>query len=113
MTKKNKDLSCPLDYAFQFISGKYKGRIIWYIYDANNVMRYGELKKILQNITPKMLTQSLRELESDRLIKRKVYRQVPPKVEYSLTNSGKELIPFLINLKEWGDRKRALELDNA
>lgn len=97
---------CALDYAFKYISGKYKGRIIWYIYDHNNVLRYGELKRQLHSITPKMLTQSLRELEGDNLIKRKVYRQVPPKVEYSLTEAGEELIPFLINLKEWGDKQR-------
>ena len=99
---------CPLDYALGHISGKYKGRILWCIYDHDNVHRYGELKKKLHKITPKMLTQSLRELESDKLIKRKVYRQVPPKVEYSLTEVGTELIPFLINLKEWGDRQRGL-----
>lgn len=96
----------PLDYALKYIGGKYKGRIPWYIYDHDNVFHYGEIKRKLHNITPKMLTQSLRELENDELIKRKVYRQVPPKVEYSLTEAGTGLIPFLINLKGWGDKQR-------
>lgn len=96
---------CSLDYAFRRIGGKYKGRIIWYIFDSNNVLRYGELKRKLQNITPKMLTQTLRELEHDKLVTRKVYKEVPPKVEYSLTNTGKELIPFIRHLKTWGDKQ--------
>jgi len=96
---------CSLDYAFRRIGGKYKGRIIWYIFKSDNVLRYGELKRKLQNITPKMLTQTLRELEHDKLLKRKVYKVVPPKVEYSLTDTGKELMPFLDHLKVWGDEQ--------
>ncbi len=96
---------CSLDYAFRRIGGKYKGRIIWYIFKSDNVLRYGELKRKLQNITPKMLTQTLRELEHDKLLKRKVYKVVPPKVEYSLTDTGKELMPFLNHLKTWGDEQ--------
>ena len=94
---------CALDYAFQRIGGKYKGRILWHIHLSDNVLRYGELKRKLKNITPKMLTQSLRELEQDKLINRKVYKVVPPKVEYSLTDNGNKLIPFLSHLKDWAD----------
>ncbi len=96
---------CSLDYAFRRIGGKYKGRIIWYIFRSDNVLRYGELKRKLENITPKMLTQTLRELEQDKLLKRKVYKVVPPKVEYSLTDTGKELMPVLNHLKTWGDEQ--------
>lgn len=96
--------TCALDYAFRRIGGKYKGRILWYLHNRK-VLRYGELRKILCDITPKMLTQSLRELEEDVLIHRKVYLEVPPKVEYSLTEVGKELIPFLDHLKKWGDEQ--------
>lgn len=103
--KKNKEPICSLDYAFRMIGGKYKGRILWYIYNENNVLRFGELKRMLLNITSKMLTQSLRELESDQLISRKVYRQVPPKVEYSLTTTGQELMPFIENLRIWGEKR--------
>lgn len=95
---------CSVDYAFRRIGGKYKGRIIWYL-NNRKVMRYGELRKTLKDITPKMLTQTLRELESDLLVNRKVYHEVPPKVEYSLTETGSELIPFINHLKLWGDRQ--------
>ena len=90
MSKKNylEEPVCSLDYAFRRIGGKYKARVLWYIYNENNVLRYGELKRKIQNITSKMLTQTLRELEEDQLINRKVYREVPPKVEYSLTETG-------------------------
>lgn len=93
--------SCPVDYAFKQIGGKYKGRILWHL-SSNVVMRYGELRKTLSDITPKMLTQTLRELEENRLINRKVYHEIPPKVEYSLTETGKELIPFIDYLRQWG-----------
>ncbi|WP_257669969.1 winged helix-turn-helix transcriptional regulator [Parapedobacter tibetensis] len=68
-------------------------------------MRYGELRRAIRDITPKMLTQTLRELEDDKLITRKVYHEVPPKVEYSLTETGAELIPFIDHLRQWGDRQ--------
>lgn len=100
---------CALDYAFRRVGGKYKARTLWHIHEENNVLRYGELKRILRNITSKMLTQTLRELEKDQLIKRKVYREVPPKVEYSLTPTGKELIPFIDHLGKWGEKQMAKE----
>lgn len=95
---------CSVDYGFRRIGGKYKGRIIWYLH-SKTVMRYGELRKTLTDITPKMLTQTLRELEDDNLINRKVYHEVPPKVEYSLTEIGAELIPFINHLRVWGDKQ--------
>jgi DNA-binding HxlR family transcriptional regulator len=64
-------------------------------------LRYGELRKTVTGITPKMLTQVLKELEADNLISRKVYIEVPPKVEYTLTETGKELLPFLSLLRDW------------
>ena len=91
---------CCVDFAFQRIGGKYKGRIIYSIH-VHGILRYGQLKKAISGITPKMLTQTLRELESDKLISRKVYVEVPPKVEYTLTESGRKLIPFIEYLKEW------------
>lgn len=98
------EASCPVDYAFKRIGGKYKGRILWHLH-LEKVLRYGELKRTLFDITPKMLTQTLRELETDDLVHRKVYKEVPPKVEYSLTETGLELIPFIQHLKEWGDNQ--------
>ena len=98
--KSEKDI-CVLDFAFQRIGGKYKGRILWAL-NKYSVMRYGELSREISGITTKMLTQTLRELESDNLIHREMYSQVPPKVEYTLTETGKELIPFIRYLVEWG-----------
>ena len=97
-------MMCGLDYAFKRVGGKYKGRILWCL-DHFSVCRYGELRKVLGDITPKMLTQTLRELEGDELIHREVYHQVPPKVEYSLTVMGRELIPFIEHLRQWGEKK--------
>jgi len=98
--------TCSVDYAFKRIGGKYKGRILWYLHE-HTVLRYGELSRILPDITTKMLTQTLRELEGDLLIHRKVYQEVPPKVEYTLAPFGKELIPFITYLKQWGDKQMA------
>ncbi len=102
------DVTCSVDYAFKRIGGKYKGRILWNLSNAT-ILRYGELRKTLSDVTPKMLTQSLRELEDDELILRKVFHEIPPKVEYSLTSVGSELIPFINHLKLWGDKQRAKE----
>lgn len=103
MKNNIKKAHCAVDYAFQRIGGKYKGRILWLLRDG--FLRYGELKRALVVITPKMLTQTLRELEADELIVRKVYLEVPPKVEYSLTDSGKELIPFIGLMRSWGEKQ--------
>jgi|SRR5690606_26578894 len=94
--------TCSVDYAFKRIGGKYKGRILWYLHEQT-ILRYGELNRTLPDITTKMLTQTLRELEADNLINRKVFHEVPPKVEYTLSEVGKELIPFISYLKNWGD----------
>lgn len=104
MKKNAEEPICSVDYAFRRIGGKYKGRILWYLH-SKQVMRYGELRKTLMDITPKMLTQTLRELENDKLVKRKVYHEVPPKVEYSLSETGTELIPFIEHLRQWGDKQ--------
>jgi DNA-binding HxlR family transcriptional regulator len=104
MAKNNSGKAfCAVDYAFQRIGGKYKGRILWVLRD--DTLRYGELKRTVIGITPKMLTQTLKELEADELITRKVYHEVPPRVEYSLTVTGKELIPFISQMRSWGEKQ--------
>lgn len=107
MKKRSAKAYCAVDYAFQRIGGKYKGRILWVLRDG--VLRYGELKRAVVGITPKMLTQTLKELESDQLITRKVFLEVPPKVEYTLTASGKELIPFIKLMRAWGEKQMGLK----
>ena len=94
-----------LDYAFKRVGGKYKGRILWVLREG--CLRYGELKRAIIGITPKMLTQTLRELEEDELVSRKVYHEVPPRVEYSLTATGEELIPLIGQLRSWGEKQMA------
>ena len=100
---------CSVDYAFQRIGGKYKARILWHL--SHGTKRYGELKRHLRDITPKMLTQALRELEADQLIKRHVYPEVPPRVEYSLDDTGRELVPAIELLSGWAkDQMQKLQI---
>ena len=100
---------CGVDYAFKRIGGKYKGRILWHL-NSKAVLRYGELSRTLPDITTKMLTQTLRELEDDKLVIRKIYHEVPPKVEYSLSDTGQELITFIGHLHNWGNKQLEKEL---
>ncbi len=98
---------CSVDYAFQRIGGKYKGRLIAYL--AQGPVRYGQLRRYLPDVTPKMLTQALRELEADQLVARHAYPEIPPRVEYTLTTAGTELLPFIALLKAWGERQMQLQ----
>jgi DNA-binding HxlR family transcriptional regulator len=106
MSKKIEELTraaCAVDYAFQRMGGKYKARILFHLREG--ILRYGELRRGMPDITPKMLTQALRELERDALITRKVYHEVPPRVEYELTADGQDLLPAIGLLCEWGKRQ--------
>lgn len=101
MTKvDNKDYNCPIEATLDVVGGKWKVIILWRLY--GKTMRFSELKKILPGITQKMLTQQLRELEEDGMLKREVYAQVPPKVEYSLTEYGESIKPVLHAMLKWG-----------
>lgn len=91
---------CPLEYTQRIIGGKWKPIILWYLY-TQGVKRYGELKRLLVNISHKMLSQQLKELAKDKLIHREEYHQIPPKVEYSITDKGKTLIPILELMHKW------------
>lgn len=95
-----KEYNCAFEYTLELISGKWKGLILWHLQDGT--LRYGEIKKHLGKITQKMLTQTLRALEDDKLITRKVYPVVPPKVEYTITDRGMKLIPIFQQLITWG-----------
>jgi DNA-binding HxlR family transcriptional regulator len=105
MAKKNIDTpTCAVDFAFRRIGGKYKGRILWYLYE-HKVLRYGELRRSITDITTKMLTQTLRDLEEDGLVHREVYHTMPPRVDYSLTPTSQELVPLIDQLRAWGERQ--------
>jgi DNA-binding HxlR family transcriptional regulator len=96
---------CSVRAALDVIGGKWKPVIARYL--MLETRRFGELRKLMPDVTQKMLTQQLRELERDNIVQRKVFRQVPPKVEYSLTPYGKTLRPILRALCKWGDNHRA------
>ncbi len=92
--------NCPVELTLSLIGGKWKGIILYHLIDGKK--RFGELKKFMPSITQRMLTKQLRELESNGLVHREVYRVVPPKVEYSLTKHGKSLKNTILSLEEWG-----------
>jgi DNA-binding HxlR family transcriptional regulator len=91
---------CPVTTALAVIGGKWKVIILWHLQDG--VKRFGELQRQVKGISQKMLTQELRDLEETGLVSRKVYPVVPPKVEYSLTETGWSLKPVLEQLSAWG-----------
>lgn len=92
--------TCPVEKTLELIGGKYKALILWHLSDGT--MRFSELRKAISSATPKMLTQQLRELETNALIHREVYPVIPPKVEYSLTDLGKSVLPVLVAMRDWG-----------
>ena len=96
----NREAFGPAEATLDIIGGKYKALILWNLSEGK--LRFSELLKNLSTATPKMLTRQLRELEAQQLIHREVYPMVPPKVEYSLTETGKSLMPVLCALRDWG-----------
>jgi len=94
------EFRCPVEVALEVIGGKWKGMILWYL--ARDTLRFNELLRNMQPITQRVLTKQLRELERDKVIVRKVYAEVPPKVEYSLSEFGVTLSPILDSLQDWG-----------
>ena len=99
---REKKFNNPVELSLDIIGGKWKIQIIWRLKDGS--LRYGELRRSLPKVTHKMLTQQLRELEQDEIINRKVYPEIPPKVEYSLTLLGESVIPVIDLLREWGEQ---------
>ena len=91
-------------YTLSLISGKYKMVILYCL--EFGVVRFNEMKRYIGGISYKTLSATLKELEADQLVHREEYPQIPPKVEYSLTERGKSLIPILDNLCQWGDDHR-------
>ena len=100
-----KDFDCPVRLTAEVIGGKWKPLILFYL--ENRTRRFGELHKLIPGTTKKMLAKHLRELERDEVVHRKVFAQVPPRVEYSLTRHGQSLRPILVQMSSWGRRHRA------
>jgi DNA-binding HxlR family transcriptional regulator len=97
---QGKSYHCAMDVTMNYIGGKWKTVVLWYL--RNKTMRFGEIKKQIPDITEKMLSIQLKSLEADGLIKREVYPEVPLRVEYSMTEFGKSIIPVLDAIAKWG-----------
>ncbi|GEN69800.1 MULTISPECIES: winged helix-turn-helix transcriptional regulator [Chryseobacterium] len=97
---------CPEIYASNLIGGQWSLAICCYL--INGKMRFGELRKKLQNITERMLTLQLRRLEEEKIITRTVFAEVPPRVEYELTEIGYKLKPIILEFEKWGNEHKQL-----
>ena len=93
------DSICPVETTLSLIGGKYKALILWHL--SAGTLRFSQLQKAV-TATPRMLTLQLRELENDGLISRTVYPEVPPRVEYAMTDLGRSLMPILSAMRNWG-----------
>lgn len=105
-----------MEATLDLIGGKWKGVILFRL--SERMYRFNELNRLVCQITPRSLTKQLRELEADKLVHRKVYAEVPPRVEYTLTDKGRSLTPILSLMKEWGEKhvladRSALETTNT
>jgi DNA-binding HxlR family transcriptional regulator len=105
MKRRHAEIRCPAEMTLSVIGGRWKVPILYHL--SGTVVRFSELKRKLPGVTQKMMTQQLREMERDGLVKRKVYPQVPPKVEYSLTALGESLKPVVASMCKWGKLKGA------
>jgi DNA-binding HxlR family transcriptional regulator len=97
---ENESYHCGVTLTLEMVGGKWKGVILWHL--LHKTLRFSQLQRRIPKVTQKMLTQQLRELERDDLIHRKVFAEVPPRVEYTLTSKGKSLSEILTLMCEWG-----------
>ncbi|AFM27798.1 winged helix-turn-helix transcriptional regulator [Desulfomonile tiedjei] len=108
--KLEKEIMCPIEHGIGIFGGKWKSRIIC-VLSVNNVMRYNEIKKDLRNITDAVLAAMLKELIADEMINRKQYNEIPPRVEYALTEIGRSVLPILQSICEWSRKHAKEDLD--
>lgn len=101
MKQGRKAVECPVETTLKVIAGRWKVMVLHYL--ISGTKRFNELHRLLQGVSHRTLAQQLRELERDGILRRKVYPQIPPKVEYSLTRLGQSLEPVLRAMHEWGD----------
>ncbi len=99
-TRYDCDIGCPVEAALEILGGKWKGAILYHLLDG--AKRFNEIQRLKPQLTHRVLTKQLRELEAAGVIERKVFPEVPPKVEYALTELGRALDPVLQTLKMWG-----------
>lgn len=110
--KLEKDIRCPLEYGLDIFGGKWKSRIIC-VLAATGTLRYGELRKEMTNITDAVLAATLKELIADEIILRRSYDEIPPRVEYSLTEKGASVVPILQSICKWSGAYHKDDKDNV
>src|SRR5271170_1560101 len=101
MAKSQKSVSCPVESTLRVIGGRWKVLVIYQL--LGNTRRFNELHRLLRGVSPRTLARQLRELEHDGVVRRKVYPEIPPHVEYSLTPLGKSLEPILMAMDKWAE----------
>src|SRR5215510_13295563 len=110
---KHGEVWCPIEATLEVLGGKWKGMVLHRL--MFGTLRFNELRRMLPHVTQRMLTRQLRELERDGVIRRRVYAEVPPRVEYSLSEFGESLKPILLMMGEWGatyqDRVRKMKMN--
>lgn len=106
-----KEYRCPVEITMGIISGKWKSLILWHLHEGP--VRYKQLERIVPGVSQKMLTQQLKEMESDKLLKRTVYPEVPPRVEYELTELGHSVFPILESMHSWAIDKLGIQHEEA
>ena len=108
--KTEKEVRCPLEYGLGVFGGKWKSRIIC-VLNIKGVLRYSELRREMLNITDAVLAAALKELIADGLVERRSYNEIPPRVEYSLTERGRSVLPILQSICQWSGASMAEEAD--
>jgi DNA-binding HxlR family transcriptional regulator len=110
--KLDDDIRCPLEYGLMLFGGKWKSRIIC-VLSANERLRYSEIRKEMYNITDSVLAATLKDLIEAGIIDRKSYDEIPPRVEYSLTEKGRSVVPILQSICQWSDHNRSYDEFNS
>lgn len=103
---RDKLFHCPMDLTMDYLGGRWKTVVLWYL--IKETKRFSELKRLIPTITEKMLSLQLKQLEKDGLVHRELHAAVPPRVEYSLTDDGRTLVPLLKAMSNWGLKKARL-----
>lgn len=107
LNEKKINASCGMGYALSLIGGRWKTNILWRLLAVDR-LRYSALRRMIPDISERMLVNQLRELEADQLVNRIVYPEVPPRVEYELTSLGRSMKPMLKSISDWGEMHREL-----
>ncbi|MFB7878367.1 MULTISPECIES: winged helix-turn-helix transcriptional regulator [unclassified Nocardia] len=102
--KQDLDFDCPVEVTLDVLGGKWKGMIVYLL--SEGTARFNEMRRAMPQVTQRMLTAQLRELERDGVLTRTVFPEVPPRVEYELTSFGRDLIPIIALMEAWGERYR-------